>query len=81
MDDGKTFWVIERYINNELFYWSSGARGKCSRDDWNPSIADATKFFDGDSAVRVLIYACQGNGRSAAHRFASLPNGERDGAV
>ncbi|GEC56756.1 hypothetical protein [Bradyrhizobium phage ppBeUSDA76-2] len=76
MDDGKTFYVVERYINNDLFYWSSGARGKCSRDDWVPKIDDAVKFFDDSSAIKALIYACAGEGRIASHRLA-VPTGER----
>jgi len=54
----KTFWVIERYINNSLFYWSAGTRGKCSSDDYAPSVGAATKFFDSDSAILVLLHSC-----------------------
>jgi len=66
--DEKSFWVIERYINNSLFYWSAGARGKCSRDGWHPAVDSATKFFDSDSAITVLLY-CGGDGRVVEHRF------------
>ena len=80
MDDGKTFYVVENYINNSLFYWSAGARGKCSRDNWVPKVESATKFFDSDSAILVLLHSCNGDGRAVAHRFiepSSVPNGER----
>ncbi len=77
MHDEKTFYVVERYINNDLFYWSSGARGKCSKDDWVPQIDDAVKFFDGNSAIKALVYACHGEGRIASHGYA-VPNGMRE---
>ena len=64
-----TFWVIERYINNSLFYWSAGAKGKCSRDNWAPSIDSATKFFDSDSAILVLLHSCGGEGRATEHQY------------
>ena len=66
----KSFWVIERYINNSLFYWSAGTRGKCSRDDYTPTVASATKFFDSDSAILVLLHSCSGDGRVVEHQFA-----------
>ena len=65
----KSFWVIELYFNNSLFYWSAGARGKSSRDDWAPQIDSATKFFDDDSAVRVLLHSLGGTGRVVEHQF------------
>lgn len=66
----KAFWVIERYINNSLQYWSIGMRGKCSRDDYAPTIDAATKFYDSDSAMRALIHSCNGDGRVVQHQFA-----------
>lgn len=68
--NNRPFWVIERYVNNSLQYWSIGARGKCSRDDYAPSIDDATKFFDDSSAMRALIHSCDGNGRIVEHQYA-----------
>jgi len=67
--DNRAFWVVERYINNSLFYWSAGTRGKCSRDDWAPKVESATKFFDSDSAILVLLHSCGGEGRIAEHQF------------
>jgi hypothetical protein len=63
------FWVIERYINNSMFYWSAGTRGKCSRDDWAPSIGSSTKFFDSNSAILVLLHSCGGEGHVVSHQF------------
>ena len=65
----RSFWVVERYINNSLFYWAAGMRGKCSRDDYTPAVDSATKFFDSDSAILVLLHSCGGDGRVVEHQF------------
>ena len=65
----RTFWVIERHVNNSPVYWSAGTRGKRSHDDYTPSVGSATKFYERSSAITVLRRSCGGDGRVIEHGF------------
>lgn len=61
------FWLIERYVNGRLCFWSAGARGRSSRDDWSEDVEFATRLSSHASAEQVLIHTCGGEGRCTRH--------------
>lgn len=65
----RPFWVVERYVNGRLCFWSPGARGRSSRDEWSEDIGFAIKMADYDSSQIALVHACGGEGRAVLHQF------------
>lgn len=65
----RPFWVIERYVNGRLCYWSPGAKGRAARDEWSENIDFAIKLADHDSSQIALIHACGGEGRAVLHQY------------
>lgn len=67
-----TMWVIERYVNGRLCYWTAGARGRSGRDDWVGRFDFATRFADEESATQVQVHLCDGEGRVTEHILCHL---------
>ena len=68
-ENKRPFWVVERYVNGRLCYWSPGARGRSSRDEWSEDIDFAIKMADWTSSQVALVHACAGEGRSVLHQY------------
>lgn len=64
---GCSCWLVERYVNDVLHFWSAGARGRGYRDDWSIDVNFATRLADADSASQVHIRLCEGEGRIVQH--------------
>lgn len=56
-------WVIERYINSELFYWE----GRSTDRHWSRDHNDAIRFARAQDAGIILAWLLDGQGRAAEH--------------
>lgn len=66
------FYLVERYINGRLHYWSAGAAGRGSKDGWSTDAVFATKLADSESADQVLLHVCGGEGRTVEHSMLAV---------
>jgi hypothetical protein len=72
----ETGWVIERYINSELRYWT----GLSDRDDsFLPNHEKAVRFARETDAMIVLVWLLKGHGRAAEHMWCVMEQEKRDG--
>jgi hypothetical protein len=69
-------WVIERYINSELHYWSGWA--KESGRDFTRDHFNAIRFARECDAMMVLSHLCDGLGRVAQHGWIGSSTGNRN---
>jgi hypothetical protein len=76
LDINEYGWVIERYIENTLHYWSgweSGSGREFTREHFN-----AIRFARECDAMMVLSHVCGGVGRVAQHGWIGSMTGNRN---
>lgn len=65
----QTGWVIERWVNSELRYWTGGSLG---RESFLPDNAKAIRFARQQDAAYILSWLLEGQGRVAEHAWSSM---------
>jgi hypothetical protein len=68
-------WVVERYIESQLHYWSGWP--KSSGRDFTREHFNAIRFARERDAMMVLSHLCDGTGRVAQHGWISSATGNR----
>lgn len=64
----ETGWVIERWRNSELFYWTGRNQVQLgSTLGWSHNSLEALRFARAKDAATVLSWLLQGEGRVAEH--------------
>jgi hypothetical protein len=76
LDINEYGWVIERYIESTLHYWSGWENG--SGREFTPEHFNAIRFARECDAMMVLSHVCGGIGRVAQHGWIGSMTGNRN---